>query len=56
MSRDVPYLKKEVIEAEAALVLDEYGRAHGQVTAPPIPGGEIAELHLRSRRGCPRGP
>ncbi len=47
MSREVPYLKKEVIEAEAALVLAEYGQQHGQVTAPPIPIDEIVELHLK---------
>jgi Zn-dependent peptidase ImmA (M78 family) len=47
MSSDVPYLKKEVIESEVALVLAEYGRQHGQVTAPPIPIDEIVELHLK---------
>ena len=47
MSSEVPYLKKEVIEAEAVLVLDEYGRPHRQVTAPPIPVYEIVELHLK---------
>jgi hypothetical protein len=47
MSSDVPYLKKEVIESEAALVLAEYGRDHGQVTAPPVPIDEIVELHLK---------
>ena len=47
MSSEVPYLKKEVIEAEAALILAEYGRKHGQVTAPPIPIDEIVELHLK---------
>lgn len=47
MSSEVPYLKKEVIEAEAALVLAEYGQQHGQVTAPPVPIDEIVELHLK---------
>ena len=47
MSSHVPYLKKEVIESEAALVLAEYGRDHGQVTAPPVPIDEIVELHLK---------
>jgi hypothetical protein len=30
---DVPFLKKEVIEAEALSLLTEYG----QVSAPPVP-------------------
>lgn len=47
MSSDVPFLKKEVIEAEAALVLAEYGREHEQVFAPPVPIDEIVELHLK---------
>jgi hypothetical protein len=47
MSGDVPYLRKEVIESEAALLLAEYGRAHGQVIAPPIPIDDILELHLK---------
>lgn len=47
MSSEVPYLKKEVIEAEAAIVLAEYSREHGEVTAPPIPIDEIVELHLK---------
>src|SRR5438105_1852191 len=47
MSREVPYLKKEVIEAEAKLVLAEYGQTHGEVTGPPIPVDEIVELHLK---------
>ncbi|GIW84015.1 MAG: hypothetical protein KatS3mg106_528 [Gemmataceae bacterium] len=47
MSREVPYRKKEVIEAEAELVLAEYGQQHGPVTAPPIPIDEIVELHLK---------
>lgn len=47
MSTDVPYLRKEVIESEAALVLTEYGRAHGEITAPPVPIDDIVELHLK---------
>lgn len=47
MSTDVPYLKKEVIESEAALVLAEYGREHGVVIGPPVPIDEIVELHLK---------
>lgn len=44
---DVPYLTKKQIEAEAALLLAEYGQDHGEVTAPPVPIDEIIELHLR---------
>ncbi len=40
---DVPFLKKEVIEADAAALLAEYG----QVTAPPVPIDDIVELHLK---------
>lgn len=47
MSSDVPYLRKEVIESEAALVLAEYGKEHGEVTTPPVPIDEIVELHLK---------
>lgn len=47
MSTDVPYLRKEVIESEAALVLAEYGREHGEIASPPIPVDEIVELHLK---------
>src|SRR5438128_1362815 len=47
MSSDVPYLRKEVIESEAALVLAEYGREHGEVIAPPVPVDEIVELYLK---------
>jgi hypothetical protein len=45
--REFPYLKKEAIEGEAALVLAEYGRTHGEITAPPIPVDEIVEQHLK---------
>jgi hypothetical protein len=43
---DVPYLPREDIEAEATLVLAEFGQAHGQVAEPPIPVDDIVELHL----------
>ncbi|GIW81355.1 MAG: hypothetical protein KatS3mg105_3162 [Gemmatales bacterium] len=42
MGSEVPFLKKEVIEAEALSLLAEYGQA----TAPPVPIDEIVELHL----------
>ncbi len=42
---DVPYLSREEIEAEAALVLAEFGQGH-DVTAPPIPVDDIVELHM----------
>jgi len=44
---DVPYLPREDIKAEAALVLTEFGQAHGQATLPPIPVDDIVELHLQ---------
>jgi len=47
MSSEAPYLNPEAIEGEAALVLAEYGREHGVVTAPPVPVDEIVELHLK---------
>ena len=37
MSTDVPYLRKEVIESEAALVLAEYSRQHGEIHRPSGP-------------------
>lgn len=40
---DVPFLKKEVIEADALSLLTEYG----QVSAPPVPIDDIVELHLK---------
>jgi hypothetical protein len=43
----VPYLPKQHIEDEATLLLGEYGRVHGVVTAPPIPIDDIIEVHLR---------
>ncbi|MCI0640466.1 MAG: ImmA/IrrE family metallo-endopeptidase [Gemmataceae bacterium] len=41
----VPYLPKQQIEEEAALLLAEFGGKHGIVTAPPIPIDEIVELY-----------
>ena len=38
MNGDVPYLRREVIESEAGLVLAEYGREHGKLAVlPPSP-------------------
>ncbi len=44
--KDVPYLHQKQIEAEANLVLAEWGQAHGEIAAPPVPIDEILELHL----------
>ena len=44
---DVPYLPKKRIEEEANLVLAEWGQAHGEITAPPVPIDDIVELHLQ---------
>lgn len=43
----VPYLPKSTIEAEATLLLAEYGERHGEVAVPPVPIDEIVELHLQ---------
>jgi IrrE N-terminal-like domain len=44
--REVPFLSKQLIENEAALLLAEYGNSHGPVTGPPVPVDEIVELYL----------
>ena len=41
------YLTDQAFEDETALLLAEYGKAHGQVTAPPIPVDDIIELYFR---------
>lgn len=46
MSVDVPFLNASVIEAEANCLLAEFGKAHGEIVAPPVPLDEIIELHL----------
>ncbi|MCZ2341669.1 MAG: ImmA/IrrE family metallo-endopeptidase [Bacteroidales bacterium] len=46
MSVDVPFLKASVIEAEANLLLAEFGKAYGEVVEPPVTLDEIIELHL----------
>lgn len=47
MTSNVPYLRKDVIEADAALLLTEYGQQHGPITSPPVPIDEIVELQLK---------
>jgi len=47
LRRDVPFLTERQIEDEATVLLAEYGRDHGDVTAPPIPIDEIIEIHLQ---------
>ena len=47
MASDVPFLTKQSIEGEAALLLAEYGRDHVQVTQPPVPVDDIVELQLK---------
>lgn len=44
---DVPYLHAKQIEAEADLLIAEYGERYDVVVAPPIPADELAELHLQ---------
>jgi hypothetical protein len=41
------YLSKEEIETDAARLLEDYGRAHGEVKKPPVPIDEIAESQLQ---------
>jgi len=43
--QEVPYLSKEDIEAEAALVLAEFVQKQ-PVACPPVPVDDIVELHL----------
>jgi hypothetical protein len=40
------FMKDAEFEDEAALLLAEYGKKHGQITAPPVPIDEIVELYL----------
>ncbi len=44
---DVSFLTPDDFENEAALILAEYGSAHGQVTAPPVPIDDIVEVHFK---------
>src|SRR5262245_53519174 len=64
MNRQVPYLKDEVIERDAELLLVEYERARDVSIGPPIPIEDIVEKYLRlsiefddthKRFGIPRG-
>lgn len=41
------FLRDSEFEDAAALMLDEYGRQCGQVTAPPVPIDDIIEEHLK---------
>lgn len=41
------FMQKQEFEDEAALLLAEYGRDHGVVTAPPIPIDDIVEEYLK---------
>ncbi len=41
------FMHPQEFDDEAALLLAEYGREHGIVTAPPIPIDEIVEEHLK---------
>jgi Zn-dependent peptidase ImmA (M78 family) len=42
----VGYLTEGEIEARANLLLERYGKKHGQITAPPVPVERIADLLL----------
>jgi hypothetical protein len=42
----VPYLAKPQVRRAAAVLLAEYGAAHGPVLAPPVPVDDVLELHL----------
>ena len=46
MNRNVPYLSKEVIERNAAVLLSECEHARSVMLAPPIPVDDIVEHHL----------
>jgi len=49
MSKFVPFLAEEEIEADALALLAEYAQARGIVIAPPIPIEDIVEKHLKLR-------
>lgn len=43
---EVPFLHEKQIEAEADLLLAEYGEQREPILAPPVPLDEIVEFHL----------
>lgn len=45
--RQPRFMQEQEFEDEAALLLAEYGREHGIVTAPPIPIDDIVEEYLK---------
>lgn len=47
MKSSVPFLREDVIESEAEMLLAEYGREHEAIVCPPVPIDEIIELHLK---------
>lgn len=49
MSRFVPFLSEDAIEADATALLAEYQEARGVVVAPPVPIEDIVEKHLKLR-------
>jgi len=46
-SNDVPFLPDKTLEAEADVLLAEYGGSFDPVTEPPVPIDEIIELYLK---------
>lgn len=44
---EVPFLPEQHIEQHADLLIAEYGEAHESINQPPVPIGDIVELHLR---------
>jgi hypothetical protein len=48
----VPRLNRSQVRRAAAVLLSEYGAAHGPVAEPPVPVDEIVEVHLRLAVNC----
>jgi len=44
---DVPYLPEQHIEQHVAVLLAQFSDARDPITKPPVPIGDIVELHLR---------
>src|ERR1043165_9124983 len=40
---ELKFMRPQEFEDEAALILAEYGNAHGNITEPPIPIDEVVE-------------